>query len=121
MRELRIVVTTADAERFRGALTVAAAQAALGGGATVFLQLDAVRLLAAPITAPQDEAHRAAGLPVLAALLEDALGLGVAMVVCQSGLALSSMTARDLPAGVEPGGPLGFLQATDDQARLLIV
>ena len=119
MRELRIVVATAEAERLRGALVMAAAQAALGGGAAVFLQQDAVGLLRAPMTAPQDEAHRAAGLPSLAMLVEDAAALGVALTVCQSGLALCGLAAPDLPPGVGIGGPIGFLQATDDQARLL--
>ncbi|MES2175923.1 MAG: DsrE family protein [Pseudomonadota bacterium] len=119
MRALNIVVATADAERLRGALMLAAAQAALGGAARIFLQLDAVALLRAPIAAPRDSAHRAAGLPDLAALLDDALELGVTLIACQSGLALCGMTLADLPEGVEAGGPVGFLQATDDQARLL--
>ncbi|UZW54118.1 DsrE family protein [Sphingobium sp. JS3065] len=119
MRALRIVVASADAERLRGALVMAAAQAALGGAAAVFLQLDAVALLRAPMAAPQDEAHRVAGLPTLAMLVEEALALGVALTVCQSGLALSGLTVADLPPGVEVGGPIAFLQATDDQARLL--
>ncbi|WP_088184479.1 DsrE family protein [Sphingobium sp. Z007] len=119
MRALNIVVTTADAERLRGALMLAAAQAALGGAATLFLQLDAVALLRAPIAAPRDPAHRAAGLPDLATLLDEALALGVTLIACQSGLALCGMTTADLPDRVGTGGPVGFLQATDDQARLL--
>ncbi|KEQ53165.1 DsrE family protein [Sphingobium chlorophenolicum] len=119
MRELRIVVATADAERLRGALMTAAAQAALGGAAALFLQMDAVALLRAPMEAPQDEAHRAAGLPTLAMLVEEALALGVALTACQSGLALYGLTVADLPQGVDVGGPIAFLQATDDQARLL--
>ena len=120
MRPLRIIVATADAERLRGALIVASAHAALGGAAALFLQLDAVGLLRAPIVAPQDDAHRAAGLPDLAAVLAEAQALGVAISACQSGLALCGMTAEDLPNGIDVGGPVGFLQATDDEARLLI-
>lgn len=119
MRELRIVVTTADAERLRGALVMAAAQAALGERATVFLQLDAVELFRSPIGAPQDDAHRAAGLPSLAMLIEEALGLGVTLLACQSGLSLSGLSVGDLPCGVEAGGPIAFLQQTDNDARLL--
>ncbi len=120
MRELRIIVTTADAERFRGALMLAAAQAALGGGAEMFLQLDAVALLRAPIEAERDAAHVAAGLPTLAALIDEALALGVTVTACQSGLALCGMDIADLPAGVDVGGPVGVLQKTGDAARLLI-
>jgi predicted peroxiredoxin len=119
MRELRIVVATADAERLRGALVMAAAQAALGGRAALFLQLDAVALLRHPMSAPLDEAHRAAGLPALGQLVEEALGLGVTILACQSGLALAGLSAQHLPDGVEVGGPVGFLQQTGDEARLL--
>ena len=120
MRPLRIIVATADAERLRAALIVAGAHAALGGAAALFLQLDAVDLLRAPIAAPQDEAHRAAGLPDLAAVLADAQALGVMISACQSGLALCGMTAEALPPDVEVSGPVTFLQATDDDARLLL-
>lgn len=120
MRALRIVVTTADPERLRGALVLASAQAALGGEAALFLQLDAVALLREPISAPADEAHRAAGLPTLVALIDEALALGVAIAACQSGLALCGMTAGALPPGVEASGPVSFLQQTGDEARLLL-
>lgn len=120
MRPLRIIVATADAERLRGALIVASAHTALGGTAALFLQLDAVGLLRAPIVAPQDEAHRAAGLPDLAAVLAEAQALGVTISACQSGLALCGMTAEDLPQSVDVGGPVGFLQATPDEARLVL-
>jgi predicted peroxiredoxin len=119
MRPLRIIVATADAERLRGALVLAAAQAALGGDATLFLQLDAVALLHAPVTAPRDEAHQAAGLPSIADLIEDALTLGVAIIACQSGMALAGLSVDMLPRGIETGGPVAFLQQTDDNARLL--
>lgn len=121
MRPLRIIITTADAERLRGALVLASAQAALGGDAALLLQLDAVALLRAPITAPQDAAHCAAGLPDLATLLTEAQALGVTISACQSGLTLCGMTADALPPGVDVGGPVGFMQATGDDARLLIV
>ncbi len=119
MRPLRIVVATAEAERLRGALVLAAAQAALGGESALFLQLDAVALLRTPIAAPRDAAHQAAGLPALAALVEEAIGLGVTITACQSGLALAGLVADDLPHGVEIGGPVGFLQQSDEAARLL--
>lgn len=120
MRGLTIVVTTADAERLRGALLLAAAQAALGGAAAIFLQLDAVALLRPPVVAPRDGDHRAAGLPDLAALLADSLDLGVTISACQSGLALCGMSAAELPEGVGIAGPIGFLQQMDDDVRLLM-
>jgi len=120
VRGLNIVLTVPDAERLRGALVLASAQAALGGAASLFLQLDAVALLRAPVAAARDDAHQAAGLPRLAALLDDAMALGVAITACQSGLALAGMTAEALPAGVECGGPVGFLSGCGDEARLLI-
>ena len=120
MRELRIVVATADAERLRGALVLASAQAALGGAASIFLQLDAVALLRHPSTAAGDAAHVASGLPRLGTLIDEAVALGVTILACQSGLMLAGMTADMLPPEVEAGGPVSFLQETSDEARLLL-
>lgn len=119
MRELRIIVASEDSERLRAALVTASAQAALGGRAAIFLQLDAVALLRPPLAARLDDAHEAAGLPPLSTMIEEALGLGVVISACQSGLALAGLSASDLPAGVEAGGPVAFLQQTGDDARLL--
>lgn len=120
MRPLTIIVTTDDAERLRGALMLASAQAAMGGGARLFLQLDAVALLRQPVKAPRDDAHISAGLPTLAALLGEALAIGVAVIACQSGIALHGLTALDLPPGVGVGGPIGVLADLTDEDRLLI-
>lgn len=120
MRGLRIVLSTPDAERFRGVLTLAAAHAALGGSAAILFQADAVALLAPPIAAPRDAAHCAAGLPDLAALMEEALAAGVVLVACQSGLALCGLSAEALDPRVAVGGPMSFLQQTGDDDRLLI-
>lgn len=117
---LKIVLTTPDAERFRGALTLAAAQAALGGETALFLQLDAVAMLRAPLAAPRDDAHAAAGLPTLAALLADAMTLGVRVVACQSGMALAGLTADTLPESVDVGGPVQFLADGDANARVTL-
>ncbi|MEJ7925388.1 DsrE family protein [Sphingobium sp. AN641] len=120
MRPLKIILTVADAERLRGALVLACAQAALGEDTALFLQLDAVALLRPPIIAPRDADHAAAGLPPLATLLAEALALGVTLTACQSGLALAGLDADDLPPGIDTGGPVQFLRETSDDARLLI-
>lgn len=117
---LLLVATTADAERLRGALTLACAEAALGGSVRVFLQLDAVALLAPPITGPRDAAHIANGLPSLAALIDDALDLDVAIIACQSGLALTGLGAGTLDPRITTGGPVGVLAETTADARVLI-
>lgn len=121
MRELRIILTVADAERLRGALVTAAAHAALGGEASLFLQLDAVALLRTPIDAPHDRAHASAGLPTLAMLIGEAQALGVVITACQSGLALCDLAADDMPPQIGVSGPVAFLQATDDAARLILL
>ncbi|MCP1471504.1 putative peroxiredoxin [Sphingobium sp. OAS761] len=120
MRSLTIAVLTADAERLRGALMLAAAHAASGGRATLFLQLDAVGLLSPPVAAPRDAAHVAAGLPDLATLIAEAMDLGVTMMACQSGMDLCGLGIGDLPDGVTASGPVAFLQQVEDSARLLI-
>ena len=119
MRELRIIVVTADAERLRGALVLASAQAALGGAASIFLQLDAVGLLRHRVEASRDAAHRATGLPSLHQLIVEALALDVGILACQSGMALHDVAANELPEGVTVSGPIAFLQQTGDHARLI--
>jgi predicted peroxiredoxin len=120
MPGLKIALLTPDAERFRGALTLAAAQVALGEPATLFLQLDAVRLLSPPIAAPQDAIHVAAGLPSLAQLLDDSLSLGVSLIACQSGLALAGLDLAALDPRISAGGPLALLQGLDVVDRFVI-
>ena len=117
---LKIAVLTAEPERFRGALTLAAAQAALGGEVAMFLQLDAVALLRPPVAAAQDAAHAAAGLPTLAQLLDDAMELGVAISVCQSGLALVRLSAADLDSRISVTGPVAWLKQKNDIDQLLM-
>ncbi len=119
MRGLTIILAEAAPERFRTALSIAAAHAALGGGARLFLQAEAVALLA-PMAAPGDAAHAAVGLPTLATLLDESLGLGVAIVACQSGLHLTGVAADALDPRVQFGGLVSVMQDLGDD-RLLCV
>lgn len=121
MPGLNILVLTDDAERFRGALTLALARAALGGPVRLFLQLDAVRLLHDAAPAPRDGDHGLHGLPTLAVLIDEALEAGVAVLACQSGLALAGLDAAALDARIETGGPISFLQGCDERDRLVVV
>lgn len=121
MRPLKIILLSPDPERFRGVLTLAAAQAALGGKVAVFFQLEAAALLRQPLPAPNDREHVEKGLPPLAELMDDARALGVVFVACQSGMELCGMDAEALPPGAIVGGPVSFLQATDDGDRLVVV
>lgn len=121
MPRLNLLVLTEDAERFRGALVLALAHVARGGEAALFLQLDAVRLLAPGCAAPRDAEQRAAGLPDLASLLTETLDAGVALIACQSGLAVAGLDANALDARIVSGGPLGFLADCSDADRLLVV
>ena len=121
MPGLNIVILSEDAERLRGALMLALAHMALGGEARLFLQLDAVRLLAPPISAPRDADHAAHGLPSLATLIDEAFDAGVAIIACQSGLALAGLDAAALDPHVTAGGPVSFLQSVGPEDRLTLV
>jgi predicted peroxiredoxin len=118
---LLLIASTADAERLRGALTLACAEAALGGGVSLFLLLDAVLLLKPPVEAPHDEAHAACGLPRMCALIDDALDLGVQISVCQSGLTLARMEATELDPRISASGPVAVLSETCAETRVLLV
>jgi predicted peroxiredoxin len=120
VRGLTVVLVEASSERFRAALTLAAAQAALGGSARLFCQGEAVALLRPPIRAAADERHEEAGLPALAGLFEEALGLGVELIACQSGFALTGTDAEALDPRIEAGGPVSVMQTLGDDRLLLI-
>jgi predicted peroxiredoxin len=120
MRGLTIVVAQASPDRFRTALTMAAAQAALGGRARLFLDGGAVALLRPPIRDDAEAQHRAAGLPTLGELLEEAFDLGVAIVACQSGLLLAGVAATDLDGRIGYGGMVGLLQQLDEDRLILV-
>ena len=120
MRGLTIIVAEASPERFRAALTVAAAQAALGARARIFMQADAVGLLKPPIASAADEAHEKAGLPGLAVLLDEALGFGIELIVCQSGMLLCNIEARDLDARMSYGGLVSLMQSLENDRLLAL-
>ncbi len=102
MRGLTILVAGADGVRFRAALELAAAQAALGGRARIHLLQQAVGLLAAG--------------GELQLLRAEAIALGVEISACQTGL--SANPDCPLPDGVEADGMIGLLSRLDDD-RLL--
>ena len=107
MRGLTLIVTKPAG--VRSALELAAANAALGGRARLFCQGEAVAALS-PLRDRHDDDYAAAGLPTLAELFEDALGLGVEIIACQSGMALTGVTADMLDARIAFGGPVSVLQ-----------
>jgi predicted peroxiredoxin len=119
-RGLTIVATGRDPERLRAGLTLATANAALGGRTRLFAQGEAVEPLAPGTRVPQDCDHVEAGLPTLAQLLEEAFGLGVEIIACQSGLALMRVAADALDPRIVAGGPVSLLQTLGED-RLVTV
>jgi predicted peroxiredoxin len=116
MRGLTVVTIRADS--FRAALELAAAGAALGGRARVFCQGEAVAALASP-HARHDADYAACGLPTLAEIVEEAFGLGVEIIACQSGLVLMGMRADMLDPRIGFGGPVSLLQTLGED-RLVV-
>ena len=102
MTGLGIIVAGSDRDRFRTALNLAAAQAALGGRVRLLLDGDSVRLAAG-----QD------------ALLEACLDLGATVTLCQSGLAATGLDARKLDPRLDYGGMVGWLTELGED-RLVI-
>ena len=119
MRGLTLLVATGDADRLHAALTYAAAGAAAGGSIKLHLHEGAVGLLAPLQPAPADEARAGAGLPTLAQIFEEALDLGVAVSLCQSGLALAGLELNKLDPRLEAQGPIGLLATLEDD-RLIV-
>ena len=120
MRGLTLIVASLDARRFHAALSIAAASAAAGAATRLYLQEAAVALLAAPVSSPDDATHRALGLPTLAQMLGEALGLGVNIIACQSGLVMATLSAEALDPRIEVGGLVGLFATLGDD-RLVTV
>lgn len=97
LRGLTILVATTDRARFQAALSLAAAQAALGGRARVHLHGEAIALFAPGIA------------PDAAELRGECLALGVTFSACQSGLDMTGLSFEELGQGIEPGGLVGLL------------
>lgn len=119
MRGLTLLVATADAERLHAALTYAAAGAAAGGAVKLHVHEGAVALLAPLEPAPGDGARAGAGLPTLPQIFEEALALGVAVSVCQSGLSLAGLDLSQLDPRIEAQGPVGLLGALGDDRMIV--
>jgi peroxiredoxin family protein len=99
MRGLTIVVVGADPARFDAALTLANAQAALGGRVRVYLHDAAVTL------------------GMAGALGDAARELGVAFIACQTALDTHDVALAD---GVSGGGMVGLVADLGDD-RLVVV
>jgi predicted peroxiredoxin len=113
MRGLTILVATADIERFRAALSLACAHAALGNPARVYCHEAAVALLV-PGNDPNDAELAGKGLASRAQLLGESRESGVTLIACQTGLAAAGIAFDTLAAGVEPGGLVSLLAALGD-------
>lgn len=113
MRGLTILAATADIERFRAALSLACAHAALGGATRLYCHEAAVALLV-PGADAGDDALAARGLATRAQLLAEALDGGVTLIACQTGLAAQGIAFDTLAPGVESGGLVSLLAALND-------
>ncbi|MGH6782228.1 MAG: DsrE family protein [Sphingomonadaceae bacterium] len=109
MRGLTIIVTSADPARFHAALSIAAANAATDAPTRIYLHADAVALAAPPYACPDDARYAAGGLPTLAQLIGECHAMGVRLIACQTGLALTALDVGTLHRGIEAGGLVGLL------------
>ncbi len=121
MKGLAIIVASRDPVRFRAALTLAVAQAALGSKVRLYCHEASVALLARAERTDDDTAPLTAnGLPDRHGLIAMALAGGVILIACQTGLAVAGLAMGDLAAGVEAGGMMALLANLGDD-RLVTV
>lgn len=115
-RGLAIVLSEASHARLHAALTLACAAAALGRPVRLFFHGESVAALTTGRHWQGDGTYRAAGLPSVTELVENAIGLGASVMACQTGLQLIGVTAASLAEGIETGGMVAFLaDARDDE------
>lgn len=106
---LALVFAEANHARLHGGLSLALAAAALGRPVRLFFQGEAVCALQIKRHWAGDKSYKAGGLPLLSDLLDQAIGLGLPMMACESGIHLCGLSAPNLIAGVETGGLVAFL------------
>lgn len=115
-RGLAVVFGEASHARLHAGLTLACAAAALGRPVRLFFHGEAAAALAPERHWAGDVTYAKSGLPSVADLVDSALDLGAAVMVCQTGLQLCGLTAAGLNEGVETGGMVAFVaDARDDQ------
>jgi predicted peroxiredoxin len=114
---LTIIVAGNDPERFHAALAIAAANAALGARSRIYLHAAAAVL--ADRGCPAMHASQGEGVPTLGELLDEALAIGVEIIVCQSGLAVAGISAEALTNGITTGGLIELLSTLDGDQLLM--
>jgi predicted peroxiredoxin len=108
-RSLALIFAEANHARLHAGLSLAASAAALGRPVRLFFHGESVAALQPGRHWAGDETCAAAGVPTVAELLATALGLGLPVMACQSGLHLCGLSAATLADGIEAGGMIAFL------------
>lgn len=104
-----------DARRARAALSLALAQGALGGRVRIYAHERAVAAFRrAPLRDDDSAALARAGLPDRSAMLAMAVEADIALIACQTGLAMAGLVLGDLVSGAEAGGLVGVLATLGD-------
>lgn len=117
---LALIFAEANHARLHGGLSLALAAAALGRPVRLFFQGEAVCALQAERHWAGDKSYKAGGLPRLSDLLDQAIGLGLPMMACESGIHLCGLSAPNLIPGIETGGMVAFLADARNDALLFI-
>lgn len=119
-RALNIIVMADDHAQVHGALSLAAAAAALGRPVRMFFQGVAVRALAEHRNWADDSALEAEGAPTISDLLTQCSELQVPVSACETGLHVTGIGAAGLRPGIETEGLIAFLAHQSD-AELVTV
>tara|TARA_R110000782_G_scaffold258620_3_gene348394 strand:+ start:54178 stop:54558 length:381 start_codon:yes stop_codon:yes gene_type:complete len=117
---LALIFAEANHARLHGGLSLALAAAALGRPVRLFFQGEAVCALQAERHWAGDKSYKAGGLPRLSDLLDQAIGLGLPMMACESGIHLCGLSAPNLIPGIETGGMVAFLADAREDELLFV-
>ena len=118
---LALIAIGADAGRLRQALILGRAEIALGGEARLLAQGESVMLFRTMLVLEEDERWQAVGEPTLAELIDEAIGDGVEIALCQTSVAMMGLTPEAFHPAIDYAGPVAFLAGLGASDRLVVV
>ncbi len=109
-----VMIASGDETRLWSALSFACSSAALGKSVALFFSGAAAALMRHDRVWTVDSNYVAAGVPSMTELFSTAVEMGITFSICQTGMAMCTISLAELRPGGAPAGLIGWLSAHGD-------